>query len=224
MNKRILLVEDDREIREAIVDYFKGMAPDIDLCEAADGEEGREYILGETWDMLLLDVMLPGIDGFSLCRTARKKSDIPIIFLTARGREEDILYGYDLGCDDYIVKPFSIATLLAKVRALLKRAEGSVISEQLKCGAITIEPRSYRVFVRENEVELPPKEYEILIFLMKHKGVVCTREEMLLKFWGYDFDGDERCLNNHIKKLRAALGPAGEQIKTVITKGYKLVE
>lgn len=224
MNKRILLVEDDREIREAICDYFRGMAPDIDLCEAADGEEGREYILGETWDMLLLDVMLPGIDGFSLCRTARKKSDIPIIFLTARGREEDILYGYDLGCDDYIVKPFSIATLLAKVRALLKRAEGSVISEQLKCGAITIEPRSYRVFVRENEVELPPKEYEILIFLMKHKGVVCTREEMLLKFWGYDFDGDERCLNNHIKKLRAALGPAGEQIKTVITKGYKLVE
>lgn len=223
--KNVLLVEDDREIREAIGDYFKGMAAeDIVLGVAADGEEGREMILAENWDLILLDVMLPGIDGFSLCRAARRKSDVPIMFLTARGREEDILYGYDLGCDDYIVKPFSIATLLAKARALMKRATGSVVSERMQCGAIAVEPRSYRVFVRDTEIDLPPKEYEILLFLMKQKGLVCTREQLLVSLWGYEYEGDERCLNNHIKKLRAALGDAGDQIKTVITKGYKLVE
>ena len=223
--KKVLLVEDDREIREAIRDFFTGMASeDIALNVAADGEEGREMILSESWDLLLLDVMLPGVDGFSLCRTARRKSDVPIIFLTARAREEDILYGYDLGCDDYIIKPFSIAALLAKVRALFKRSTGSTGSAQMKCGNITVDPRSYRVFVCEKEIELPPKEYEILLFLMKNQGNVCTREQLLVKFWGYDYEGDERCLNNHIKKLRAALGTAGTQVKTVITKGYKLVE
>lgn len=225
MKKQILLVEDDREIGEAIRDFFKGKASEeLELTLASDGEEGREYIMSGNWDLILLDVMLPGIDGFSLCRAARRTSDVPIIFLTARGREEDILYGYDLGCDDYIVKPFSIATLLAKVQALLKRATGNITSELLRCGRITMNPRTYLVTVNDIEVELPPKEYEILFFLMKHKGVVCTREQLLLKLWGYDFEGDERVLNNHIKKLRAALGDAGSQVKTIITKGYKLVE
>ena len=163
MKKKLLLVEDDPHIREGITDYINGKVGDeFEIFCAADGEEGLFQIESSEWDMVLLDVMLPSIDGFSLCRTLRKKSDAPIIFLTARGREEDVLYGYDLGCDDYIVKPFSLAALLAKIKVLIRRSEGNTASNTLKCGHIAIEPRKYRVFVDEQEVFLPPKEYELL--------------------------------------------------------------
>lgn len=225
MAYHILLVEDDAQIREIIEDYFSEKGEGTFILHAAkDGDEGMEKIYEQEYDLVLLDVMLPGIDGFTLCREIRQNSICPIIFLTARGREEDILYGYNLGCDDYVVKPFSLAELLAKVNAVIKRAKGMVGTALLTCGKITMNPVTFEVSAGEQKIELPPKEYGILKYLMEHKGRVVERETLLTRLWGYDYEGNERVVDNHVKKLRKALGSAGGQIKTVITKGYKMEE
>ncbi|MBO5088478.1 MAG: response regulator transcription factor [Lachnospiraceae bacterium] len=225
MEYNILLVEDDKYIREIIEDYFSEQQdPTCIVDSAKDGDEGMEKIYEQEYDLILLDVMLPGEDGFTICREIRRKSICPIIFLTARGREEDILYGYQLGCDDYIVKPFSLAELLAKVNAILKRAKGMVGVDVLTCGSISLNPATFQVQADGVDVELPPKEFMILKYLMENQNRVVEREVLLTRMWGYDFEGNERVVDNHVKKLRKALGSAGGQIKTVITKGYKLEE
>lgn len=221
----ILLVEDDLQIQEVIEDYFSVKSNNqICISVAGDGEEGMEMIYEQEYDLVLLDVMLPELDGFTLCRELRKNSIVPIIFLTARGREEDILYGYDLGCDDYIVKPFSLAELYAKTIALLKRSKGMIGTELLTCGQITLNPSSLTVTVAGNPVELPPKEYAILRYLLENKGRTVQRDTLLTRIWGYDYEGNERVVDNHIKKLRKVLGAASGQIKTVIARGYRLEE
>lgn len=223
MEYHILLVEDDKYIREMIEDYFSEQnEPTFVVYSAGDGDEGMEMIYEQEFDLVLLDIMLPGTDGFTICREIRRQSICPIIFLTARGREEDILYGYDLGCDDYIVKPFSLTELFAKVSAMVKRAKGMVGTKQLVCGGISLNPATFEVKVDEQSVELPPKEFAILKYLMENQNRVVEREVLLTRMWGYDFEGNERVVDNHVKKLRKALGSAGGQIKTVITKGYKL--
>lgn len=223
MAYHILLVEDDIQIREIIEDYFSEKSGDkMELYIAKDGDEGMERIYEFEYDLVILDVMLPGIDGFTICKELRKKSICPIIFLTARGREEDILYGYGIGCDDYIVKPFSLAELYAKVNALLKRAKGLVGITEITCGGISINPAKLKVEVKGVTVDLPPKEYALLKYLMENKGRVVEREVLLTRIWGYDYEGNERVVDNHIKKLRKALGNEGNIIKTVITKGYKM--
>lgn len=223
MEYHILLVEDDKYIREMIEDYFSEQnEPAFIVHSAKDGDEGMEMIYEQEFDIVLLDIMLPGADGFTICREIRRQSICPIIFLTARGREEDILYGYDLGCDDYIVKPFSLAELFAKVSAMVKRAKGMVGAKQLVCGGISLNPATFEVKVDDKEIELPPKEFAILKYLMENRNRVVEREVLLTRMWGYDFEGNERVVDNHVKKLRKALGSAGGQIKTVITKGYKL--
>lgn len=223
MGYHILLVEDDSQIRELIEDYFSDKSDgQILLSVAKDGDEGMERIYEQEYDLVLLDIMLPGTDGFTICKEIRRNSICPIIFLTARGREEDILYGYDLGCDDYIVKPFSLAELYAKVGAMLKRAKGMVGAEEIVCGEITLNPVTFVVTAAGKEVELPPKEYGMLKYLMERKTRVVQREELLTRLWGYDYEGNERTVDNHIKKLRKLLGEEGRQIKTVITKGYKI--
>ncbi len=225
MEYNILLVEDDKYIREIIEDYFSEKKdPAFIVHSAKDGDEGMEMIYEQEFDLVLLDIMLPGVDGFTICREIRRKSICPIIFLTARGREEDILYGYQLGCDDYIVKPFSLAELLAKVNAILKRAKGMVGVDALTCGSISLNPATFQVQADGVSVELPPKEFMILKYLMENQNRVVEREALLTRMWGYDFEGNERVVDNHVKKLRKALGSAGGQIKTVITKGYKLEE
>ncbi|MBE5942504.1 MAG: response regulator transcription factor [Lachnospiraceae bacterium] len=225
MEYNILLVEDDKYIREIIEDYFSEQNDPVFIVHSAkDGDEGMEMIYEKEFDLVLLDIMLPGVDGFTICREIRRKSICPIIFLTARGREEDILYGYQLGCDDYIVKPFSLAELLAKVNAILKRAKGMVGVDALTCGSISLNPATFQVQADGVNVELPPKEFMILKYLMERKNRVVEREVLLTRMWGYDFEGNERVVDNHVKKLRKALGSAGGQIKTVITKGYKLEE
>lgn len=223
MNYTVLLVEDDPQIREIAEDYItKKSGGQITLVTACDGDAGMEKILDGSFDLVLLDIMLPGMDGFSLCREIRRDSACPIIFLTAKSREEDMLYGYDLGCDDYIIKPFSLAALYAKINALLKRSKGLVGKELLHCGAITLNPSVYRVYAGEQEIALPPKEYVMLKYLMEHKNRLVTRDTLLARIWGWDYEGSPRVVDNHMKKLRKALGAAGGQIKTVITKGYRM--
>lgn len=224
---RILLVEDDVQIREVIADYFlaKG-AGSIVLDCAKDGIEGEILTKQRDYDLVLLDIMLPGMDGFSLCRSIRRQATVPIIFLTARGQEEDRLYGYSLGCDDYVVKPFSIAELFAKTQALLKRSRGMLNTNILRAADIELNPATFQVMVKTGDesrtVELPPKEYALLKYFMENKGIVLSRDMLLNRVWGYDYMGNDRIVDNHVKKLRKALGTAGTQIKTVVTQGYRL--
>lgn len=221
MAKTILLVEDDSQIREVIEDYFGTKSNgEWKIMSAKDGAEGLTCIETQEYDLVLLDIMLPEIDGFSLCRSLRKRSNVPLLFLTARGREDDILYGYELGCDDYVVKPFSLPELYAKVNAMLRRSVGMVNARVLTSGGITIEPSSYRVTVNGTEIALPPKEYALLLYFMEHPNTVISRGTLLNKVWGYDYYGVDRVVDNHIKKLRKALGDCGKQIHTVISRGY----
>lgn len=225
MGYRILLVEDDTQIREVITDCFSDKSGgEITVVTAEDGEKGLTLSKEEEFDLIILDIMLPCIDGFSICRELRMKSIVPILFLTARGREEDILYGYELGCDDYIVKPFSPAELYAKVCAVLKRAKGTVISREIVCGKIKIDLLTFTVTADGKKIELAPKEFAILRYLSEHKNWVIDRDTLLDRVWGADYFGSDRVVDTHIKKLRKALGESGKQIKTVITKGYKLTD
>lgn len=223
MAYQILLVEDDVQIREVITDYFqKGEQYQVTAC--ADGEEGLAAFFEREFDMVLLDVMLPDMDGFSICYQMRQDSQVPIIFLTARGLEEDRLYGYQLGCDDYIVKPFSLPELYAKVQVLLKRVKNLSAEQEMVCGEIRLDPIRFRVTVVGQLVELEPKEYALLYLFMNHVGEVLDRDFILIKVWGYDFEGNDRVLDNQVKKLRKKLDVARGQLKTVFKKGYCLRE
>ncbi len=224
MAERILLVEDDDKIRGIIRDYFTAKSEgQYEILEAATGEEGIRLAEEEKYDLVLLDIMLPGIDGFTICRKIRKLSDAPVLFLTARTREEDRLYGYEIGCDDYICKPFSFAELYAKVTAILRRTNNSK-EEDLICGPVSLHIKSLILKIDGAETELPPKEFEILSYLMQHKGWTVSRETLLSRIWGDYAYVETRVVDNHVKNLRKALGPAGKLIKTVIGRGYKITD
>jgi len=225
MTNRILLAEDDASLREIIADYFTAKAAGIlELTAVPDGNAALDLIQSEHFDLIMLDVMMPGIDGFSLCRKIRRSSDVPLLFLTARSHEEDLLHGYALGCDDYVIKPFSLAALLAKVHALLNRSKGTVISNDLVVGDIRIDLRTLTVSVKDEKIELAPKEFALLRFLMEHKGWTVSRDMLLDNVWGVDYFGTDRVVDSHIRKLRASLGSARNQIRTIIGRGYQLTE
>lgn len=220
---KLLLAEDDEEIREIIIDYFtEKSGGTLSINTAETGIEGQLKCMDNEYDLVLLDVMLPEVDGFTICRELRKKSDVPIIFITARHNESDRLHGYKLGCDDYVTKPFSLAELYAKVNALLKRSKGMVRREIMIAGKIKIDPYSYTTYVNDEEIILAPIEFAILKILVESQGTVVSRDSLIIRIWGYDFDGNDRVVDNHVKKLRKALGSASTQIKTVFKKGYKL--
>lgn len=225
MKNTILLVEDNQQIQEFVVDYFNTKSQgEMQVVIANTGDEAMDRIFEKEFDLVLLDIMLPGVDGFTICREIRKKSIVPIIFITARVSEEDVLYGYDLGCDDYVTKPFSVTELYAKVQALLKRSKGMVCNKILSCGDIMLNPTTFEVRVAEQIVDLPPKQYGLLKYLLERKGNIVTRETLLLCIWGYDYEGTDRVVDNHVKKLRQALGNGGKNIRTVVGRGYKIVE
>lgn len=219
---RILLVEDDREIRDMICRFFQMKKDNIIVDTAKDGEEGLEKIFENQFDLLLLDVMMPCLDGFEVCREVRRYSDIPIMFITARTTQEDMLTGYALGCDDYIIKPFPLPVLYEKIKALIKRSKGLVRSDLLSAGEITLNPNNGVVKCGSQEISLKAKEYGILRVLLENKGNIVTRETLLNKVWGYDALVDDRVLDTHIKNLRKALGICKEQLKTVRRRGYKI--
>lgn len=222
--KKILLIEDDLQICEVIGKYFSNKGTEI--YSVHNGSDALETIQDglENYGLILLDIMLPEADGFTICRAVRRNSDIPVIFITARAREEDILYGYELGCDDYIIKPFLLSALYAKCTALVKRSDGTVLNNILRCGNIKLDTRRLVCSVNDTEIELPRKEFEILKYFMQHIGWTVTRDTLLNRIWGSDYFGNDRVVDNHIKKLRKALGSAGGQIKTLVGRGYRLTE
>lgn len=218
--ERVLMVEDEQRIRDIVRDYFGAHGLECDL--ARDGEEALDLLQDHDYDAILLDVLMPRLDGFGVCKAVREKSAVPILFLTALGGEEEVLRGYALGCDDYVTKPFSLAVLLAKTRALIRRGRGG--TEALTCGAISVDAAGRSCTVAGRVVKLSPREYDLLLCLMHNRGQVLTRAQLLDKVWGLDFEGEDRAVDVRVRSLRAALGEAGGQIKTVFKAGYRLEE
>ena len=216
---KIILIEDDRDIAEVVKDYFERRK---ESEVTSDGRIGEAMLYEGQYDLVLLDVMMPGLDGYTVCSDIRANSDIPIIFLTARGQQDDVLRGYSLGCDDYVQKPYSIELLYAKSMALLKRSKGLMRDQFMECGHIRLNPVTLDVFVKEEKINLPQKELMILRLLMEYKNSNVSRETILVKVWGYDYEGSERVVDNRVKNLRKLLGFEGKNIKTVFKRGYQL--
>ncbi|APC81155.1 TPA: response regulator transcription factor [Clostridium botulinum] len=221
MNK-ILVVEDENILREVIIDYL--MEAGYEALEAEDGKKALEIFQSNSVDLVILDIVLPKVDGWSVCRRIRKNSNVPIIMLTARSDEDDSLLGYELGADDYLIKPYSPSVLMAKVKWFLEKYSGTVDDTTISVGGIVINMGSRLVSVDGITISLTHTEFEILAYLMEDKGIVITREQLISKIWGYDFYGDEKTVNSHIRNLRAKLGDKGNYIVTVIRSGYKFQE
>ena len=221
MNSRILIVKDEAKLRDVLCDYFrsKGELPD----EAGNGIQALSLIEENEYDAVLLDIMMPRLDGLTVCRAVRRTNDVPIIFLTALSDEEDKLLGYELGADDYVTKPFSMSVLYAKTMALIKRNRRNVLAgDRMEAGGIILEISTRKVFAGKKEVLLTPNEYSLLRCMMQNKNTVMSREQLLVKCWGYDYEGEARAVDTHIKRLREKLGKYSDCIKTVIKAGYRL--
>ena len=219
---RILIVEDSEELLMLVADFFRSKGS-FEVDAAPDGNSALAFISEKDYDIAILDIMLPGANGFEVCKALRKKSRCPVVFLTALGNESNILKGYETGADDYMVKPFSLKVLYAKCLALLNRTDTELKKEPvLECGDIRLYPLRMEVEVSGRMVELAPKEYFLLKVLMENKGMVLGRDRLLDLVWGMGFDGSDRVVDNHIKKLRKSLGGSGDAIRTVIGGGYKI--
>lgn len=216
---KILVVDDEARMRKLVKDFLsvKGFA----VIEAADGEEAVD-IFCEQKDiaLIILDVMMPKMDGWETCKTIRKYSQVPIIMLTARGEERDELQGFNLGVDEYISKPFSPKILVARVEAILRRS-GSVGTDTLEAGGIRMDKAAHQVTIDGREIELSYKEFELLAYFLENQGIALSREKILNHVWNYDYFGDARTIDTHVKKLRSKMGEKGDYIKTIWGMGYK---
>lgn len=220
MQTKILMAEDEERLRKLVTTYLK--RENYDVLEAKDGKEALKIWEEEKVDFVILDVMMPFVDGWSVCREIRRESDIPIIMLTARGEESDKLFGFDLGVDDYVTKPFSVKELVARVKALLKRSGQQQIKDAITMGPLSIDTMQHQVYINGQAVELSPKEYDLLYFMMLNKNQALTRDAILNGVWGYDYYGDLRTVDTHIKRLRKKLEDFGDSIVTVRGIGYRL--
>lgn len=221
MANKILIVEDEPKLREVLCDFFCSKGEHV--FEARDGMEALALIEEQEFDAVLLDIMMPKLDGLSVCGAVRKNNDVPIVFLTALSDEEDKLMGYELGADDYVTKPFTMSVLYAKLTALIKRNQRNVLAgDRMEAGGITLDLSRQKVFVGKQEILLTPKEFALLRCLMQNKNLVMSREQLLIKCWGYDYEGESRAVDTHIKRLREKLGEYAACIKTVIKSGYRL--
>ena len=219
---KLLIVDDEMKIRTIIRKYAEFDGYEVE--EASDGMQAVSLCLLNHYDLVIMDVMMPELDGFSAVREIRKKSNVPVILLSARGEEYDKIHGFELGIDDYVVKPFSVRELMMRVTAILNRVypkkddnEGKIFEVK----GLKIDFIARIVTIDDNRVELSPKEYELLFYLVKNKNIALTREKLICDVWGYDYDGDDRTLDTHIKLLRKALGEYAELIVTVRGVGYR---
>lgn len=217
----LLIVDDEQRIRELIRKYavFEGYEVD----EAADGMQAVEKCRARRYDLVIMDVMMPELDGFSACREIRKTSQVPMLMLSARGEEYDRIHGFELGVDDYVVKPFSPKELMMRVGAILKRsaAAPAAASEQVVIGDLVVDFTARRVTISGEALDLSPKEYDLLFYMVRNRGISLTREKLISEVWGYDFFGDDRTLDTHIKLLRRQLGPYADRITTLRGVGYR---
>ncbi|MCI9663970.1 MAG: response regulator transcription factor [Lachnospiraceae bacterium] len=214
----ILIVEDEKAMQDILAEYMRRGGH---TCVTADdGVDALVLLKGSPMDLMILDVMMPHLDGFSVCRMAREMSNMPIIMLTAKSAEEDKLKGYDYGADDYVTKPFSPRVLLAKANALLRRT-AAADAGAVSAGKILLQPNFRKVFIDGQEIALTHKEYELLALLMANPGRIFSREQLLNRIWGYDFEGTSRTVDTHIKTLRQKLGGESRHIVTLIRSGYK---
>lgn len=219
---KILIVDDEEKIRAVIREYAHFNKYETD--EAADGMEAVNKCLTENFDLVIMDIMMPRLDGFTACKEIRKEKDIPVIMLSARGEEYDKLFGFELGIDDYVTKPFSPKELMARCAAVLarKKAGGAVKQPtELVCGGLVVNTESRTVTVDGVKAELTLKEYELLTYLMQNRNIALSRDRLLQDIWGYDFFGDDRTIDTHIKNLRSRIGDYRDKITTVRGVGYK---
>ena len=214
----ILIAEDEKEMQEILVDYMKRNGHTC--ITADDGLDAALALKNNAVDLAILDIMMPHLDGFSVCKLGREMGNLPILFLTAKSDEEDKLRGYEYGADDYVTKPFSLKLLLAKINALLRRT-GNISQDGLRAGGIVLSPLAHRVTVDGNEVELTHKEFELLHLFMQNKNQVFSREQLLNRIWGYEYEGNTRTVDTHIKTLRQKMKDEGYHIVTLIRSGYK---
>lgn len=218
---KILIVDDEDKIREIIKKYaaFDGFETD----EASGGLEAISKTREKDYDLIILDIMMPDLDGFSVCREIRKKYNTPIIMLSARGEEYDRLHGFEVGVDDYVVKPFSPKELMMRVAAILKRTSSANI-DVMEIGGIKIDFSARIVYIDGEKVDMTPKEYDLLFYFARNRGIALTREKLISNVWGYDFFGDDRTLDTHIKLLRKSLGAYANYIVTLRGVGYRFEE
>ncbi len=220
---KILIVDDEAKLREVIAEYahFEGYETD----EAGDGREAIDKCRENNYDLIIMDIMMPKIDGFTAVKEIRKFSDTPVIMLSARTEETDKLYGFGLGVDDYVVKPFSTKEVMARINAILSRRKSQKTeekpSDEMKFEGLEIDFKGRTVKIDGKAVDLTPKEYELLFYMVKNRGVALTREKLLADVWGYDFFGDDRTVDTHIKTLRSNLGEYRKFILTLRGLGYK---
>lgn len=217
---KILVVDDESRMRKLVKDFLT--KKNFQVLEAGDGEEAMDIFYEEKdIALILLDVMMPKMDGWEVCREIRKNSKVPIIMLTARGDERDELLGFDLGVDEYISKPFSPKILVARVEAILRRTGQDTVNDVLSAGGIVIDKAAHMATVDGAPMELSFKEFELLTYFMENQGIALSREKILNSVWNYDYFGDARTIDTHVKKLRSKMGEKGEYIKTVWGMGYK---
>ena len=222
MNRlKILVVDDESRMRKLVRDFLEKQ--NFAVLEAGDGSEALDIFFdNQDIALIILDVMMPKMDGWQVCREVRGYSKVPIIMLTARSDERDELQGFELGVDEYISKPFSPKILVARVEAILRRTNQVTDDETIEYGGITIDKAAHVVSIDGNPIDLSYKEFELLTYFMENKGIALSREKILNSVWNYDYFGDARTIDTHVKKLRSKLGDKGDLIKTVWRMGYKL--
>lgn len=217
---KILVVDDEERMRKLVKDFLT--RKHYQVIEAADGEEAIDiFVERSDIDLIILDVMMPKMDGWEVCREIRKLSKVPIIMLTAKGEESDELLGFELGVDEYVTKPFSPRILVARVDAILRRTGNLDANEVETAGDIEINQSAHVVTVKGKQIDLSFKEFELLVYFVKNKGIALSRENILNNVWNYDYFGDARTIDTHVKKLRSKLGDCGKYIITIWGMGYK---
>ncbi len=217
---KLLIVDDEKLIRDVITEYANHEK--FETVQASDGEEALNIIAKENIDLVVLDIMMPKMDGLTFLKEMKKVKNIPVIILSARSEEYDKLIGFDLGTDDYLTKPFSPKELIARIKAILKRS-GKGLNDYYEYKTLKIDYNAHSVYINNNEIKLTPKEYELLCFFVQNENIALSREQLLSNLWGYDFFGDDRTVDTHIKMLRNNLGPYRDLIITVRGVGYKFV-
>jgi len=220
---KVLVVDDESRMRKLVSDFL--IKNNYDVLEAADGEAAVDmFLTNKDIALIVLDVMMPKMDGWEVCREIRAFSQVPIIMLTAKTQEQDELQGFKLGVDEYIAKPFSPKILVARIEAILRRTNGVTASETISCGGIEIDKAAHQVIIDGSVVDLSFKEFELLLYFIENKGIALSREKILNNVWDYDYFGDARTIDTHVKKLRSKLGEKGNMIKTIWGMGYRLEE